>query len=114
MGDSTMALAQKNTLFVALKKGDRASGYLVAVGTQSFSPKHPGQPPSEVPTLILQNEDGRRVKVLLGASVRDDVKNLILGHWTEVRKSKEERVTRSGNRIIEYELLQDDARFVEF
>jgi hypothetical protein len=105
-----MALQSKNTVYQPLKPGDKVAGYLVSVGMQTFSPRTPGQPPSEVPAVVLQGEDRTRRKVLLGAAVKDDVGSLELGVWTEIRKAKEARVTRSGHRVIDYELLQDDER----
>lgn len=102
-----MALKKMNTEFKKLAKGDVVEGYLISRGEQAFAPKAGQDVGSVVPTMVLQGADGKKFKCLLGTTVREDVHLLALNVWTVVKKSKEEKTTRSGNNVIEYELMQD-------
>ena len=102
-----MARKQVSTEFKQLKKGDKVEGYLLTVSEQVFPPKTPGAKESVVPTLVLQDKTGKRFKVLLGTTVREDVNLLATHAYTWISKAKEDRETRGGNRVIEYTLEQD-------
>lgn len=102
-----MALKKMNTEFQKLEKGAVAEGFLISRGEQLFAPKIPGGDPSIVPTLVLAKPNGDKFKVILGTTVRDDVHLLALNVWTVIKKAKESKATRSGNNVIEYDLLQD-------
>lgn len=105
-----MALKSVGTQFQTFKKGEKVEGYLLTVGEQEFPPKTPGGKPSLVPTVVIQDETGKRHKRLLGAAVREDVNLLAVGVWTVITKAKETRETRAGNQICEYDLQQDTDR----
>jgi len=93
-----MALIKVNSSFVKLKVGEKVEGFLRRVLDMPVQGR-------TRPGVILENEKGESLKVVLGEAVREELPLLAIGSKYQIVRVEDEKSTK-GNDTKKFDIFE--------